>query len=55
MLTQPAGEEDVAERLEDEVLGGAVVAGLDPDVVELGQEGILQLDAGLLLQGLEGL
>ena len=44
----------VAERLEDEVLGGAVVADLDQDVVELGQERVLQLDAGLLLKRLEG-
>ena len=53
LLAEPAGEEAVVERLEDEVLGGAVVAGLDQGVVKLGQEGMLQL-AGLLLQGLEG-
>ena len=54
LMAEPAGEEAVAERLEDEVLGGAVVAGLDQDVVELGQERVLQLDAGLLLKRLEG-
>ena len=54
LLAEPAGEEAVAERLEDEVIGGSVVAGLDQDVVELGQERVLQLDAGLLLKRLIG-
>ena len=35
LLAEPAGEEAVAERLEDEVIGGSVVAGLDQDVVAL--------------------
>ena len=33
LLAEPTGEEAVAERLEDEVIVGSVVAGLDQDVV----------------------